>query len=181
MEGPGQTSPLRCRERRCRPPQAPAPRHPAAWHACSRASAEGGSRLGRGCGGGCPAAHHPLRLLRRRLVPIQQVHGGVRAAPDPPWCTWASPRGCPQLLVGGSGARAGASLRVTMAAVASALPTGAISPRRRGPRCQATIAWCCCLAPPPLPGTFHADVHRSKTSGNPSRPILALEVPGAQG
>lgn len=50
--------------------------------------------------------------------------------------------GCPrgELLVGGSGALAGASLCVAMAAVASAPPTGATSPRRRGPRCQATVA-----------------------------------------
>lgn len=113
MGGPGQTSPPRCQERHCRPPPAPAPRHPAAWHACSRASAEGGSGLGWGCGGGCPPPRHALQLLRRGLVPNQWVHGGAGAAPDHPQCAWASPRGCPQLRVApeSTGRAAGGGLR----------------------------------------------------------------------
>lgn len=112
MEGPGQTSPPCCQERRCRPLLAPAPRHPAAWHACSPASAEGGTGLGRGCGGGCLPPRHPLRLLRRGLVPTQWVHGGDGAAPDAPRCAWTSPRGCPQPQVapGSMGRAAGGGL-----------------------------------------------------------------------
>lgn len=149
MEGPAQTSPPHCQEMHFHPPLAPAPRRPAAWHACSQASAKGGSRLGWACGG-CPLTRYPLQLLQQGQVPTQWMHGRPGqplkplAVAGPPPGAVPSPR-WPQeeqgeLLVGSLGAHAGASLYVTMAAVASALLTGATSPQRRGPCCLATIA-----------------------------------------